>query len=174
MSGKSVACILIHFRYSSRQSTVSYPKGEKPVLAKAGKKFRQSAKSISQSAPSIVNLGSSQVKFEPKVKTAIVSPRKLKKNSIECHTVAQEEIVLLQGEETGEGVAEMLQTSDLELDGEMEDVEWAGSEEELSRQASSYITENTEDSLAFDNNNTVLTCVYLCFLCRNGNTPLAL
>lgn len=44
-----------------------------------------------------------------------------------------------------------IEMSDLEIDGAEGLEEQWGSEEELSRQASSYITENTEDSLAYDN-----------------------
>ena len=137
---------------------MSYSKGEKPVLAKLAKKFTRSVQSRSRSAPSIVNLGSSQVKFEPKVKTAIVSPRKVRRNSVDPESMAQEEIVLLQNED-GEIEEELinLEMSDLEIEGGVG--EWVGSEEELSRQASSYITENTEDSLGYDNrvSNLVLT-----------------
>jgi hypothetical protein len=47
-----------------------------------------------------------------------------------------------------------LNVSDIEMDGEDHSA-WM-SEEDLSRQASSYITENTEDSLAFDNRVNIL------------------
>ncbi|XP_045214295.2 transmembrane protein 94-like isoform X2 [Mercenaria mercenaria] len=136
-------------QHPSRRSTVSFPKGDKPVLSKLAKKISQQKKqkeNRSQSAPSIVNLGASQVKFETQVKTAIVSPRKVKTEA-GIDIQAREEVLLLQYEELQ--VQGHLDVSDIEIDGEDQPA-WL-SDEDLSRQTSSYITENTEDSLAFDN-----------------------
>lgn len=89
---------------------MSYSKGDKPVLARLAKKISQQIATRSQSAPSIVNLGSSQVKFETQVKTAIVSPRKEKRDATDVDMVAQEELLLLNYEDLqvcplyGEGV----------------------------------------------------------------------
>ncbi|XP_060605817.1 transmembrane protein 94-like [Ruditapes philippinarum] len=136
-------------QHASRRSTVSIPKGEKPVMSKISRKISQqmsNKESRSQSAPSIVNLGSSQVKFETQVKTAIVSPRKVKADMM-IDAQVMEEVLLLHDEQLHYG--DDLNVSDIEMDGEDHSA-WM-SEEDLSRQASSYITENTEDSLAFDN-----------------------
>ncbi|XP_052785861.1 transmembrane protein 94-like isoform X1 [Mya arenaria] len=105
--------------------------------------LQASQRKISTSAPSVVHLGSSQVKFEPKVQTAIVSPRRLRREAAEdYHTATTEEILLLNTKQ-GEYEDEALLSGG--------EYSWMGEEEELSRHASSYITENTEDSLAFDN-----------------------
>ena len=61
---------------------------------------KKTKESRSQSAPSIVNLGSSQVKFETQVKTAIVSPRKVKADTdIDTQVMEMEEVLLLHDEQ---------------------------------------------------------------------------
>lgn len=128
----------------SRQSTGSSSKEHKPLLPEYS---QPSQTGRWKSAPSIVHLGSSQVKFETKVKTAIVSPVKVKKEGEEERFRNPDEILLMHY--VGSEDHEDFYTSDIEMDGE-DHSHWA-SEEDLSRQTSSYITENTEDSLAFDN-----------------------
>ena len=136
------------YRYYKRQSTDSGVKGENPILAYIKKRSVEPSKSRSQSAPSIVHLASSQVKFEKKVKTALVSPRKVKKDS-SGHSNTDEELTPLQ-QKTDE--------NEVVFDYDLTDYPTWGSDEELSRQASSYITENTDDSLTGVLDNRV--CVY--------------
>ncbi|KAL4241053.1 hypothetical protein ACF0H5_001831 [Mactra antiquata] len=150
VSMRETSQVDLSHRMSSRQSTVSVAKGDKPVLSKIVNKLRKPVKSRSFSAPSIVNLGSSQVKFESHVQTAIVSPRKLKpsENVDDVETLSQEDSYLLQFQEfQGNKIFNFEQQDDDDIN---DPSTWV-SEEDLSRQTSSYITENTEDSLEFDN-----------------------
>lgn len=79
---------------------MSVAKGDKPVLAKLAQRLSRPVKSRSFSAPSMVNLGASQVKFESQVQTAIVSPRKLKKTETNPDRDSlQEDMYLLQYED---------------------------------------------------------------------------
>ena len=99
---------------------------------------------MSRSAPSIVNLGSSQVKFEKKVKATIVSPRKVRRHEAnEYRSASAEEVMLLNhdsklGSHLPQSVESVIEIEeDLVVD----------SDDGESKIASSYVTENTEDSL---------------------------
>ncbi|XP_052262626.1 transmembrane protein 94-like isoform X3 [Dreissena polymorpha] len=139
-------------RFPSRLSTLNTPKEDTTAVTFHPVELQQQGRRLfSASAPSVVHLGSSQVKFETKVRTAIVSPRRVRRN-LHGDDVAMAIQDGLDGlyDHEAEGV-ELLAPGTEELDGDYGGgCSWL-SEEELSRQASSYITENTEDSLAFDN-----------------------
>ena len=110
---------------------------------------------ISRSAPSIINLGSSQVKFEKKVKATLVSPRKVRRQDIHNdYTVAcHEEVTLLNHDR------DMDKELHTECVIEFEEDLNVDSDDGESRIASSYVTENTEDSLtgALDNRVSLFT-----------------
>lgn len=105
---------------------------------------------MSRSAPSIVNLGSSQVKFEKKVKATLVSPRKIRRQEANEYTATcSEEVMLLNQNDKVDTGAEPHSEIVIEFEEDLN----VDSDDGESRIASSYMTENTEDSLtgALDN-----------------------
>ena len=115
---------------------------------------------ISRSAPSIVNLGSSQVKFEKKVKATLVSPRKVRRqDSNEYSVTCLEEVTLLNHDSKVDGHADPHSECVIEFEEDLN----VDSDDGESRIASSYVTENTEDSLtgALDNRVSIVVICHL-------------
>lgn len=154
-SGSTISQTDLHrgSRYSSRHSSET---AQKDIVSNAQIKFKKQydfLKNRSQSAPSIVNLDPSQVRFEMKVSSSCITTRTKKKRSDDSHEstpLTFEEDLVFSDHESNlpmysreKGHNDSLINSDI-----MDNMTDIGS-----RHTSSYITENTEDSLtgALDN-----------------------
>ena len=147
---KKVTVTVVIFRCSSRHPSDSKQKENNHLFENRS----GTGVDVSRSAPSIINLGSSQVKFEKKVKATLVSPRKVRRQDVnkEYTVSCQEEVTLLnhEGDIDKEPFSECVIEFEEDLNVDSDDGE--------SRIASSYVTENTEDSLtgALDNRVNIL------------------